>query len=203
MGKLANAAGAACCQVLGGLPCKDSMNLILKLRGGGGERRRSSFSNENNKLSFPHKTMIRNIRGGALSMNNNDNDVQGVGGGGAVRMNEFVQSLAMDASTLRHIFNAYTSTISSDGDNGDMDSDGDIDIENNPLLHEAAEMVKVIAHCKGRIHITGIGKSGIVARRFASSLASTGSPAHFTHASEWVHGDLGNAVLDTGILINK
>ena len=40
--------------------------------------------------------------------------------------------------------------------------------------------------------VTGIGKSGAVARRLAASLASTGCPAHFVHAAEWAHGDLGN-----------
>lgn len=39
--------------------------------------------------------------------------------------------------------------------------------------------------------MTGLGKSGVVAHRMAVSLASTGTPAHFVHASEWVHGDLG------------
>lgn len=44
-----------------------------------------------------------------------------------------------------------------------------------------------------RVLITGIGKSGYVARRMAASLASVGIPSHFVHGTEWVHGDLGVA----------
>ena len=53
--------------------------------------------------------------------------------------------------------------------------------------------VSAIKKCTGRVLVTGLGKSGVVARRMAVSLASTGSPAHFVHAAEWVHGDLGSA----------
>jgi len=44
---------------------------------------------------------------------------------------------------------------------------------------------------QGRIIVTGIGKSGIIARKIAATLRSTGTPAHFLHAAEAVHGDLG------------
>ena len=44
-----------------------------------------------------------------------------------------------------------------------------------------------------RVLVTGIGKSGYVARRMAASLASVGVPSHFVHGTEWVHGDLGVA----------
>ena len=43
----------------------------------------------------------------------------------------------------------------------------------------------------GECLVTGLGKSGAVAIRLAASLASTGCPAHFVHAAEWAHGDLG------------
>jgi arabinose-5-phosphate isomerase len=43
----------------------------------------------------------------------------------------------------------------------------------------------------GRIVVTGIGKSGIIARKIAATLRSTGTPAHFLHAAEAIHGDLG------------
>ncbi len=43
----------------------------------------------------------------------------------------------------------------------------------------------------GRVIVTGIGKSGIIARKIAATLASTGTPAHFLHPAEGVHGDLG------------
>lgn len=51
--------------------------------------------------------------------------------------------------------------------------------------------VQLIVGCKGRVVVTGIGKSGAVARKIAGTLASTGSPALFLHPAEGVHGDLG------------
>ena len=45
----------------------------------------------------------------------------------------------------------------------------------------------------GRVLVSGVGKSGAVAQRLAASLTSTGTPAHFVHAAEWAHGDLGSA----------
>jgi arabinose-5-phosphate isomerase len=51
--------------------------------------------------------------------------------------------------------------------------------------------VALLAEAKGRTILTGIGKSGHVARKIASTLASTGQPALFVHATEAAHGDLG------------
>jgi arabinose-5-phosphate isomerase len=51
--------------------------------------------------------------------------------------------------------------------------------------------VEMLAACRGRVVITGIGKSGHIARKLASTLSSTGTPAVFLHASEAGHGDLG------------
>ena len=45
--------------------------------------------------------------------------------------------------------------------------------------------------CAGRVIVTGMGKSGIIARKLAATLSSTGTPAHFIHPAEAVHGDLG------------
>jgi arabinose-5-phosphate isomerase len=50
-----------------------------------------------------------------------------------------------------------------------------------------------------RIIVTGIGKSGIIARKIAATLRSTGTPAHFLHAAEAIHGDLG--MLTTGDIV--
>ena len=52
----------------------------------------------------------------------------------------------------------------------------------------AAEMT---AACEGSIVVTGVGKAGLVGQKLVATLASTGSPAHFLHPSEAVHGDLG------------
>ena len=49
----------------------------------------------------------------------------------------------------------------------------------------------LLLRCKGRVVVSGIGKSGIVARKLAATLASTGTPAFFVHAAEASHGDLG------------
>jgi arabinose-5-phosphate isomerase len=51
--------------------------------------------------------------------------------------------------------------------------------------------VEMLAAAKGRVACTGIGKSGHVSRKIASTLASTGTPAMFVHAAEASHGDLG------------
>lgn len=54
-----------------------------------------------------------------------------------------------------------------------------------------SQAVETLFHAKGRIILTGVGKSGHVARKIAATLASTGTPAFFVHAGEASHGDLG------------
>jgi arabinose-5-phosphate isomerase len=57
-----------------------------------------------------------------------------------------------------------------------------------------AQAVELILHCgqeHGRVVVTGMGKSGIIAQKIAATLSSTGSPALFLHPAEAVHGDLG------------
>lgn len=53
------------------------------------------------------------------------------------------------------------------------------------------QAVELILACKGRVVVTGLGKSGHIARKIAATLASTGTPSFFMHAAEAVHGDLG------------
>ncbi len=53
------------------------------------------------------------------------------------------------------------------------------------------EAVDILAGASGRVIVTGMGKSGHVAIKIASTLASTGTPAHFVHPGEAAHGDLG------------
>jgi len=63
-----------------------------------------------------------------------------------------------------------------------------------PMAQPFARAVDLILHCaqeNGRIVVTGMGKSGIIAQKFAATLSSTGSPALFLHPAEAVHGDLG------------
>lgn len=53
------------------------------------------------------------------------------------------------------------------------------------------QAVDLLLDCRGRVVVSGIGKSGHVARKIAATLASTGTPALFVHAAEAMHGDLG------------
>lgn len=59
------------------------------------------------------------------------------------------------------------------------------------LGQEFVKAVELLLACKGRIVVSGVGKSGHIARKIAATLASTGSPAFFVHAAEAAHGDLG------------
>ena len=60
--------------------------------------------------------------------------------------------------------------------------------------------IELIRAAKGRVIVTGMGKSGHVARKIASTFASTGTPAFFVHPSEASHGDLGMIANDDVIL---
>ncbi|MAG71835.1 MAG: arabinose-5-phosphate isomerase [Acidobacteria bacterium] len=51
--------------------------------------------------------------------------------------------------------------------------------------------VDVLQRCSGRVIVTGMGKSGIICRKIAATLSSTGTPAFFLHPAEAIHGDLG------------
>jgi arabinose-5-phosphate isomerase len=53
------------------------------------------------------------------------------------------------------------------------------------------QAVKLLTACRGRVIVTGIGKSGIICQKIAATFSSTGTPAHFLHPAEAVHGDLG------------
>ncbi|MBC7525110.1 MAG: KpsF/GutQ family sugar-phosphate isomerase [Flavobacterium sp.] len=63
-----------------------------------------------------------------------------------------------------------------------------------------SEAVKVIYNCKGRIIITGIGKSAIIAQKIVATLNSTGTPSFFLHAAEAIHGDLGMLQPDDAVI---
>src|SRR5215210_2860232 len=60
--------------------------------------------------------------------------------------------------------------------------------------------VELIADAKGCIIVTGMGKSGHIGRKMASTLASTGTPAYYVHPGEASHGDLGMIRPDDVIL---
>nr|WP_299338354.1 KpsF/GutQ family sugar-phosphate isomerase [Allomuricauda sp.] len=61
----------------------------------------------------------------------------------------------------------------------------------NFLDDEFAEAVRFILTCKGRVVVSGVGKSAIIASKIVATLNSTGTPAIFMHAADAIHGDLG------------
>jgi arabinose-5-phosphate isomerase len=85
------------------------------------------------------------------------------------------------------------------------DAKTDIELARNVLRTEAQAIlglvdrlgdgfqaaVALLIECKGRVILTGMGKSGIICRKIAATLASTGTPAFFLHPAEATHGDLG------------
>jgi arabinose-5-phosphate isomerase len=68
-----------------------------------------------------------------------------------------------------------------------------------PMAADFNRAVELILHCgeqRGRVVLTGMGKSGIIAQKIAATLSSTGSPALFLHPAEAVHGDIGILMKD-------
>jgi arabinose-5-phosphate isomerase len=60
--------------------------------------------------------------------------------------------------------------------------------------------VQMLKECRGRVVVTGMGKSGIICRKMAATLSSTGTPAFFLHPAEAIHGDLGAVQSDDVVL---
>ena len=61
----------------------------------------------------------------------------------------------------------------------------------NNLPDDFSDLVKLILNLNGRVIVSGVGKSGHIGNKIAATLASTGTPAYFVHATEASHGDLG------------
>jgi arabinose-5-phosphate isomerase len=69
---------------------------------------------------------------------------------------------------------------------------------------EFAKAVELIRASTGRVIVAGIGKSGLIARKIAATMTSTGTPAYFLHPTESVHGDLGIVTShDVAVLLSK
>ncbi len=73
-----------------------------------------------------------------------------------------------------------------------------LDIEAQTLLYAAQNIhqdfehaVEIILNCKGKLIVTGVGKSGLIGAKMAATFASTGTPSFFLHPTEALHGDLG------------
>ena len=75
-----------------------------------------------------------------------------------------------------------------------------IDAVSGPLAEPMAKAVDLLKAARGRVIVTGIGKSGHVGQKLAATFASTGTPAFFVHPSEASHGDLGMITRDDAIL---
>jgi arabinose-5-phosphate isomerase len=94
-------------------------------------------------------------------------------------------------------------------------SDGDVLNHGREVLRAEAEAVmraaealdasfsravRLVESCTGSVVVTGIGKAGLVARKISATLASTGTPSHFLHPAEALHGDLGALRRDDVVL---
>ncbi len=60
--------------------------------------------------------------------------------------------------------------------------------------------VELLRECRGKVVVTGMGKSGLICRKIAATLASTGTPAFFLHSGDGMHGDLGMVMKGDAIL---
>jgi arabinose-5-phosphate isomerase len=76
-----------------------------------------------------------------------------------------------------------------------------IDVLQHRLGDDFVAAADAVYSCRGRVVVTGIGKSGHIARKLAATLASTGTPAFFVHAAEAGHGDLGMITTDDVVLL--
>lgn len=93
-------------------------------------------------------------------------------------------------------------------DSGILASGRNVFMAESKALVRQAEMiddnfvraVRRILDCKGRVIVTGMGKSGHIARKIAATLASTGTPAYFVHPGEASHGDLGMVLPDDAVI---
>jgi arabinose-5-phosphate isomerase len=71
-----------------------------------------------------------------------------------------------------------------------------------PIVNGAfARAADMIYHCRGSCIVSGIGKAGIIAQKISATLASTGTPSHFLHPAEAVHGDLGRLRKDDIVMV--
>ena len=76
-----------------------------------------------------------------------------------------------------------------------------LDLLSSSLNESFAQAVEVILSARGRVIISGMGKSGHIARKIAATFASTGTPAQFVHPAEASHGDLGMVTKDDVVLV--
>ena len=63
-----------------------------------------------------------------------------------------------------------------------------------------ADAVELVLNCRGRLVVTGMGKSGAIGRKLAGTFSSTGTPSLFLHPAEGIHGDLGMVTANDVVL---
>ena len=71
--------------------------------------------------------------------------------------------------------------------------------------------IEILYNCKGRVIVTGMGKSGLIGKKIAATLSSTGTPSYFLHPAESTHGDsglitredVGNSRIDESFAFNQ
>ena len=68
------------------------------------------------------------------------------------------------------------------------------------LNNDFSEAVDLLYNCKGRVVVTGMGKSGLIGKKISATFASTGTPSFFLHPAEGIHGDIGMVMKDDVIL---
>ncbi len=68
------------------------------------------------------------------------------------------------------------------------------------LDDEITKAVELVANLKGKLIVTGVGKSGLIGAKIAATLASTGTSSFFLHPTEALHGDLGMIGKDDAVL---
>src|SRR5271154_7077448 len=69
------------------------------------------------------------------------------------------------------------------------------------LDQEFCKAAELICQCAGCVVVTGMGKAGLIGRKIAATLSSTGTRAHFLHPAEAVHGDLGCLAADDVLIV--
>ncbi|MFH1441218.1 MAG: KpsF/GutQ family sugar-phosphate isomerase [Candidatus Omnitrophota bacterium] len=82
----------------------------------------------------------------------------------------------------------------------DIESQAVSELKKN-INRDFEKAVEFIFNCKGRIVVTGVGKTGIIAQKLSATLSSTGTPSLFLHSAEAIHGDLGRVIKNDTVII--
>lgn len=82
-----------------------------------------------------------------------------------------------------------------------------LEIEANSILRLKSNIgeafdkaIDILYNCKGRVIVTGMGKSGLIGKKIAATMSSTGTPSYFLHPAESTHGDSGVITRDDVII---